>query len=488
VLLVRFHHSPAQFSTIARGKSPARLLLFVFVMLALVLTGCGGEAQLDENRQFANERSTEAPVEPTKRPIVPDGIIPTETLPTALPPDAAENMLSVTSAPDGVMVRSGNAVVVVDPLNPESTETVGFAQGWELLAFAPSPAGGRLVGLVQGPAGELGVELRNTRGERLAGWDLSEWSTTPATPSPAVGDEAGFAISWTGNNERVLAIIAGSTLLSIDLAGEIDAIDLPTGVGNLVEASWSPAGNRIAMLGIVEDGAGVVSIVSPYVDGESLRQVIPPAADAANLGSVTQFAWLPDGSSLIYILAQNASVTNPGGNLYRLDLERRQRQVVATPGRGGPAAQIVDFAVAPDGSAVSYVIANPVDDTWAYHSLWIRSLRSALHFQVDTPTRSNVTGMWWVGPGFVWRATVDARPVLYYTDQRTDPVVVWDQATSEMATPVAASPVPLLPGSPVPLVPTSPVAQPDRGSATPQAVPATPSASPASTPGATPIR
>jgi hypothetical protein len=335
--------------------------------------------------------------------------------------------------------------------------------------------------LLRGPEGQHAVELRNTRGELLASWDLSEWSSTGATPEATVGNEAGFAISWTGDAERVLATIAGTTLVSVNLEGDAERISLPSRVGNLVEASWSPTGDRIAMLGIGADGAGVVSLVSPYVDGESFRQVIPPAADAANLGSVTQFAWLPDGSGLVYILAQDTRATNPGGNLYRLDLQNRQRQVVATPGRGGPTAQIVEFALAPDGSAVSYVIAIPSDEVWTYHSLWIRSLSSALHLQVDTPGQSNVTGMWWTGPGFVWRTTVDDRPLLYYADQRTDRVEIWDSALSDEATPVAASPVAMSPASPE-------VAQPIPAEGTPDPESATPVASPAASPESTPIR
>jgi len=463
-----------------RRPKQTQTLVLVLAGLVMILVGCGGEVVQEEDRQFANERSTEAPVEPTNHPVVPDGVIPTEVIPTALPPDAADQMLALSSAPESVMVRSGNVVEIVDPLHPDARVSVAFTDSWELLAFAPSPAGGRLVGLLRGPEGELGVELRNTRGEMLASWDLSAWSSAGATPEAAVGDEAGFAISWTGDDERVLTTIAGTTLVSVDLTGEAEPIDLPPGVGNLVEASWSPTGDRIAMLGVGADGTGVVSIVSPYVDGESFRQVIPPPADAANLGSVTRFAWLPDGASLIYILAQDASETNPGGNLYRLDLQNRQRQVVATPGRGGPTAQIVDFAVAPDGSAVSYVIASPSDEIWTYHSLWIRSLSSALHLQVNTPVESNVTGMWWAGPGFVWRTTVDDRPILFYADQRTKRTEIWDSAAIDTATPVAASPVAMLPASPV--------AEPLPVFGTPESVAASPVSSPVASPGATPIR
>lgn len=440
-----------------------------------MLAACGSESGPEEDRRFANDPATEAPAEPTTAPITPDGVVPSQDVPTALPPDAAEGLIESEGAPAGVMLRDGNAVFVVDPSAPGQRTEVTFGETGSLLDFAPSPSGGRVVGLVLTPDDGLMVELRNTRNEVIDRWQIEDDAASMASPAATVGAEAGFAISWTGARDRVLATIDGSRLVSVDFADGPEEISIPEGFGQLIEASWSPTGDRIAMFGIGPTGSGTIWTVSPYVDGESFRQVMPPAADAANLGSVTHFEWLADGSGLLYILAQDASATHPGGNLYRLDLSSRQRQIVATPGRGGPTAQIVDFTVSPDGASVAYVIASQTNDEWSYHSLWIRSLASPLHLQVDTGGAAEVSGMWWAGSGFVWRTPTVDGPQLAFQDRRTLPTIIWQPADAVIATPVAspiASPV----ASPLATPVASPIASPF----------ASPVASPVAIPNATP--
>ena len=452
------------------------------LVLVMLLAACGSESGPEEDRRFANDPATEAPAEPTDMPVTPDGVVASEVVPTALPPDAAEGLLESSGAPAGVMQRDGNLVFVVDPALPGQRTEITFGESGSLLDFAPSPSGGRVAGLVLTSDGELVVELRNTRNEVIDRWRIEGDDAPSATPAAAVGTEAGFAISWTGSTDRVLVTVAGSRVVSVDFAEGQEEVAIPDGFGQIIEASWSPTGDRIAMFGIGPSGAGTIWTVSPYVDGESFRQVIPPAADASNLGSVTQYAWLADGSGFLYILAQDASATNPGGNLYRLDLASRQRQIVATPGRGGPTAQIVDFAVSPDGASVSYVIASPSDDDWLYHSLWIRSLTSALYLQVDRGGSADVTGMWWAGSGFTWRTPTAEGPELIYQDRRTPPTLIWQPQEAMLATPVA---------TPMTEDQARPVFDIGTPSATPEATPmadhaATPVGTPSASPGASP--
>lgn len=444
--------------------------------LLLVMTACGSQGGPEEDRRFANDPATDIPAEPTQPSIAPDGVLVTEEVPTALPPDAAQGLLEAEGAPAGVMIRDGDVVMVVDPSRPGERAIVTFDETGSMLDFAPSPSGGRVVGLVRTPAGDLVVELRNTRDEVIDRWQIDEPNADVASPVPENdGVEAGFAVTWTGSKDRVLVTVGGDRLVNVDFENGPQEIAIPSGFGSLFDASWSPIGDRIAMFGVGFSGAGTIWTISPYVDGDSFRQVMPLAADAADLGSVTRYAWLPDGSGLLYILAQDTSEAHPGGNLYRIDLTTRQRQVVATPGRGGPSAQIVDFMVSPDGASVAYMVANPRPDVWEYHSLWLRSLNSVLYLAVDTGYVSEVTGMWWVGSGFAWETPSTDGNQLVFQDRRTGPAVIWSPSDASIATPMAT---PAMDGE------ATPVPIPD---ATPNATPmASPVASPIASPIATP--
>src|SRR5690606_7641813 len=215
------------------------------------------------------------------------------------------------------------------------------------------------------------------------------------------------SVSWSVGQEQVLVTLFGKALLNVGADGEVQEILVTSRAGTLLDAAWAPAGQPIAIKTRNGSGAGTVWVFNPSIDGDSFKQVIPPAADASNLGSVTEVEWLPDGEGLAYILAQDASDASRGGQLYVIELETRERRVVATPGRGGPAAQITDFAVSPDGASVAYTIEEPDGDGWKFHSLWIRSIDSALFIDLPAASLNAVEDYWWVGDGFAWRFTSD---------------------------------------------------------------------------------
>ena len=440
--------------------------------LLLVVTACSSGSGPEEDRRFASDVATDEPAEPTEAPIVPDGVLVTQVPPTALAPDAAQGLLEAEGAPAGLLLRNGDGLILIDPARPGERSSITFASQATLLDFAPSPSGGRVVGLLRSASDELTVELRNTRNELIDRWQIDLAETLPAS---AVADmqsaTEGYAVTWTGSTDRVLVTIGGKKLLNLDFTTGLHEVSIPDGFGQIREASWAPEGDRIAMFGLAPSGAGTVWTISPYVDGNSFRQVIPPPADAAGLGSVTQVEWLPDGSGLLYILAQDATDAHPGGNLYRIDLASQQRQVVATPGRGGPSAQIVNFSLSPDGRAVAYTIENPDGESWRFHSLWIRSISSPLHLAVDTGNVQRVSGMAWVGSGFTWQVPVAEGVDVTYDDRRSAPVIIWQPSDALVASPAVspvaagatpvASPQATIEASPRATPIASPIASPD---------------------------
>lgn len=456
-----------------------RPLLVVLLLCIVVLVGCADEAGIDEDRRFANDPVTHAPSEPSSE-VIPDGEPATREAPTATSPDAAVGLLVSESAPVAVVLRLENALKVVDSRDPENPTLIEFAKDMSILDFVVSPSGGRVAVLLQNDASfppALAVELRNTRGELLTEWDISQWSSPPTNPADGAPLSAGHSISWTGESERILVTLGGATLVNIPLDGTPAEIPIPESLQHVITADWSPTADVIAILGISSKGTGTIWTLNPYIDGDSLKQVMPPPADAASLGNVSQFSWLPDGTGLLYILAPSGASTNPGGNLYRLNLQSRDRSIVSTPGRGGPSAQIVDFVVSPDGGSVAYVIDSQSGDKWLYHSLWIRSLESAVYTPVHTGQVSSVTSMGWLGSGFTWQVPETTGPELWFESPEVEPIIVSsstvtaEEATPMTSTPVATpidtadatmvgTPVATPVGSPVPILIGSPVATP----------------------------
>jgi dipeptidyl aminopeptidase/acylaminoacyl peptidase len=230
----------------------------------------------------------------------------------------------------------------------------------------------------------------------------------------------------------------GDTLVSVDLNGDADVLMLPPNMPRIAHAEWSPAGDRIGVLARDEREGGSVLVFDPDDPGQPAEQLVPPTADTSGTGSVVQFAWLPNGSGLAYLMADEQRGPAHGGSIYIHDERTGQRRLVATPGRGGPAAQIVDFEVSPDGKAISYVIATPEGDAWQFNSLWIRSLKGSQALSVPVSDTRPVTDMWWVDSGLAW-AQAGETVRIDIVDAATGTRTLLDTAPLASATPVTGA-------------------------------------------------
>jgi hypothetical protein len=57
---------------------------------------------------------------------------------------------------------------------------------------------------------------------------------------------------------------------------------------------------------------------------------------------------------------------------------------------------------------VAYVIAIRDAEAWSFHSLWVRSFKQPLSYQVPVDSVAAVTRLWWVGRGLAWDQTLTA--------------------------------------------------------------------------------
>ena len=428
--------------------------------------GCGGDAGPKEDRRFANDPSTEIASHPTEaRPAT------QPSRPTSEPLASPESLLHTRGGADVVFAIVDDSVEIIDSGPNGGIAHVAPEAGAHFLDVAVAPGGRQAAVLVSATAESGGTKYAVTTYD-ASGTEVSRWSDLDALAgidredmaTPAAEQEPNpippGALTWSSDGQRLLVTLGGSKFVSIDVAGEAVLLDIPVRVQGIRRASWSPSGYQIAMLAENAEGSGAIWVFNPNVDGDSLRQVVPPNADASNLGSVTDFEWLPDGSGFIYNLAEDTSAGNTGGQLYEFDLQSRSRRIVATPGRGGPAARIVDFTVSPDGGAVAYVIAAPTEDQWSFHSLWIRSLRDNNMYNVPTGNVDEVSGVWWVDSGIVWQQQ-RGETVEFVAANDAGQTSVLASSADIGATPVSGTPQasPVTPSTPVE---ATPAATPER--------------------------
>jgi hypothetical protein len=410
-------------------------------VVAGLLSACAEESTgPEEDRRFANEEVTSIPTEaPAEQPTVP------VEAPTATSPGSGETLLAAENAPSTIVFPEGRELRVVDIDNPMSANSIVPADDERIVDYASSSDGSRIAVLAIGGEDsdvEPSLLLFDETGSEINRWPLGDWADSPeiATPLADLISEGVGSVSWKPGDEQLLVTLFGKSLLDVGLDGEVQEILVTSRAGTLLDAEWSPTGELIALKTRTGSGTGTVWVFNPGIDGDSFKQVIPPAADASNLGSVTAVEWLPDGSGLAYILAQDATDASPGGQLYAIDLESRERRVIATPGRGGPAAQITSFSVSPDGTSVAYTIEEPGSDGWQFHSLWTRSIDTALYIDLPTSGVDAVGNYWWIGDGFAWMYQSGETHGVAFQRADADAGLLWGPDPPQDGTP-QASPV-----------------------------------------------
>lgn len=241
-------------------------------------------------------------------------------------------------------------------------------------------------------------------------------------------------------------------MASIVLGSEVTAITTPAGITSIRDIEWSPRGDRIATLGVGQDNVARIGLIDPT---EATPRFLPvaPIGEGGEQDRIRSFSWLPDGSGLVYLSGTDDDTDAVGGQLYSLDLETMEQRIVATAGRGGPAATIVDFSVSPDGKAVAYTIMLPDGGNLRFNSLWVRSLRDQRAIEMPVGNVIEVNALWWVDKGLLWGQAVLEGDGIEESFIRLSPggdptavltIDIGTQTTGSSGTP-AASPVPATP-------------------------------------------
>ena len=419
-------------------KLPRRVRSAHVVALAgcLILVACAEE---ESGPQFASDPVAtrplaESPVAATPAPL--------PTVRPAATPASISDLLRARGAPGSVFLTSGATVWSVTS-DGQATRVFDAPEGALILAIDQSPGAEQAAVLLESGAAEerqSAVVIVDAAGEITA--RVEDFGGAAATPVRQASGGANV-VDWSPQGDRVLVSPRGESIATLSLAdGEepmrFDAV-APGAV--IVAPTWSPTGEAIAFIAsndaerqrslrVIETGNGTVSDVVEPSDGRL----------------VVEFAWMPDGASLLFTEGGNLEGAVSGIDLWRVDADGGDRQLVTSAGTVAPVAQITRIRPSPDGRSVAYTVLVPGADGPEVDSVWVRDLRSRVGFRIALPSLGSVDDIWWTDEGLVMLVTTRS------TSERPLPSqallrVALDGAVSALwaapvpaATPAAASP------------------------------------------------
>jgi dipeptidyl aminopeptidase/acylaminoacyl peptidase len=230
-------------------------------------------------------------------------------------------------------------------------------------------------------------------------------------------------------------------MVSIDVEGNHTVAPLGPTEGAVTAPAWSPTGESVAY--IAEGGAS---------QGRTLRLLNvsggPSAEVAAPLegGFIVDFAWMPDGVSLLFTEGGQRGGAVTGVDLWRVNADGSGRALIASAGTVAPVARIAKERPSPDGQSVAYIALVPGQVEPQVDSLWVRDLASRAGFRVDLPPVRAVDRLWWTDRGLLVLTTTQSAAAhpgtaqLLRVDRDGTVETLWT-APIPRGTPVAGTPV-----------------------------------------------
>jgi Tol biopolymer transport system component len=411
-------------------------------LLAALITGCllVGCAEEGTGPQFATDpRPTRAPTEAVASP--PPALLPTaESIAT---PASFTDLLDVRGAVSTVHVISGNEVWSIST-NGDTNRLFNAPTGSTIRAIDPSPdAQGVAILLETDSEGRQTsqVALVDSAGEVVERVDAP--NTTAATPVARDADVRP-TVDWSPQGDRILVQFETGNVVEFlaDADAEPVSLDFGGGTGSVIAPAWSPTGQSIAFIAESEDGETRLLQILDTSRGD-ISTVVTPLQGRV----VVDFAWLPDGVSLLYTEGGVPGSAITGIDLWRVDANGDDRALVASAGTVAPIARIATVSPSPDGRSVAYAVLVPGSGRPAVDSVWVRSLASGIGFRIPVPSVGSVEDIWWTNDGLVvsvvTAGTAQGRPptqALLQVKQDGSTAALW-AAPGSVATPTAATPV-----------------------------------------------
>ena len=334
-------------------------------------------------------------------------------LPTAesiATPTSFTDLLEARGAVSTVYMVSGNDVWSISS-DGKATRLFSVPDGSAIRAIHPSPDAKEVAVLLDVASGQeqvFQVVLVDDAGSVVARIDATgKASATPVTRA-AHGRQS---IDWSPQGDRVLAQLQPADIVEFAADGDSAPVPLDFGgaSGSVIEPAWSPTGQNIAFIAESDDGETRSLQMLDTVTGK-ISTLVTPLRDRL----VVDFAWLPDGVSLLFTEGGVPGSAITGIDLWRVDANGENRALVASAGTVAPVARIANISPSPDGRSVAYSVLVPGSAGPVVDSIWVRSLSSGVGFRIPLPSIASVDEIWWTNEGLVvsvvTRGTVEGRP------------------------------------------------------------------------------
>jgi Tol biopolymer transport system component len=166
------------------------------------------------------------------------------------------------------------------------------------------------------------------------------------------------------------------------------------GSESIVNPTWSPTGETVAYVAIGEEDNDRSLRLLDVRSGETRDVVAPPAGRF-----VVDYAWMPDGVSLLFTEGGELGGAVTGIDLWRVDATGENRELVVSAGTVAPVARITNIQPSPDGRAVAYSVLVPGESDPRVDSVWVRDLSSRLGFRIHVPSVVAVDKITWTDRG-----------------------------------------------------------------------------------------
>lgn len=373
-----------------------RRSILVLCLSTILLVSCAEE---ETGPQFAGgPTQATATTEPATLPSTPQPVATPVALAT---PASVADLLSVRGAVDRIFVATGRTVWSITG-SGEDAEIFTAPDDRPLLAIDAAP-GGEGVAVLLGGTGTASRQrelvILDASGEELL--RIAEFGTGAATPTASAASR-GNRVDWSPQGDRLLIALDDGSTYGLVLDEDVPPRLLPIAVEGEIAVfpSWSPTGEAIAFIG-ADEAARTRSLRLYDVESETISDVVIPA----NGRFVVDFAWMPDGVSMLLTEGGELAGANTGIDLWKTGADGSGRALVASAGSVAPVAQVSQPTPSPDGRSVAYAVLVPGDRQPRVDSVWVRHLASGTGFRVSLPSVESVEDLWWTSDGLVIAVT-----------------------------------------------------------------------------------
>jgi hypothetical protein len=240
------------------------------------------------------------------------------------------------------------------------------------------------------PDGEVMVSLSEFDGE----FDLSKMSPIQSIAM----NPAGESLALTHQNGAV-------TLVTLE--GEIKQLLQPSIEHQPGRLAWSMDGQFIAYLDPwMPDETSSLFVMVP---GRDIQHALVHATSDGE--GVVRARWIP-GSSYIAVIRSSGSTISHGGDLFLVDVETGNQELLMSSGEIAPVAGLVDIAPSPDGEWLAATAFVPGDVYPRFAGLWMIDLQRGMNSEIETVRNGVVTDLWWLGDDLLVRTVDEPRTSL----------------------------------------------------------------------------